>query len=611
MDKKIETLRKELKNGKLEPFITNITFPHFKNFQELTSIDFTFPITAIVGENGSSKSSILHALYGAPENKNISDFWFSTAIDPIVESEKRNCYFYRYYNQDAQKQVEILLQRSPYRKGGGDPDYWESSRPVKEYGMSPFPKKKKGASNVPGGSATRWNMLKKNVEHIDFRSSLPAFDKFFYHYTYSTKDIKAKKKVIRRRSKHLKNAIQNNLIHDTYYSNKNRIKDCNEELDSHTVSLISSILGKEYSNIHLIRHSYYGPDAYTAQLQTDHLNYTEAFAGSGEFSIVNLVYTINKSPKNSLILLDEPEVSLHPGAQEKLVKYLYNIALSNKHQIIIATHSPAFIRYLPDDAIKVLATNKLTNKTILKSQRSMPEEAFFQLGEFSKQCLTIVVEDQLAEEFVKNSLKRYSEAIRNIVETKYYPGGVATLWSYYIPVCASDSRNDIVFILDGDMRPKSKIPSSDQIPIADETKIEDYIKILANNNAAKIPIDGGNTDQKKEAMIKNGKKLIDWSKKNVFYLPGSSCPEGLLWHIYDPQTCPEDVNTDNAKKHFECYTREKLKVLPEDHLSSDDIFADQKRLIAEIELDNDYIQKIDSIIDSIIARLSSNGSVTK
>lgn len=607
-DDKIALIRTELEDKNFEPFITNITFPHFKNFEEKTSIDFTFPLTAIVGENGASKSSILHALYGAPENNNISDFWFSTAIDPIVESEKRNCYFYRYYNQEADREVEVLLQRSPYRKRGGDPDYWESSRPVKEYGMMPFPKKEKGEDNIPGGSSTRWNMLKKHVEHIDFRASLPAFDKFFYHDSFSIKDKKTKKKAIRRRSKHLKDAIENSLKVGTYYTKENRIKGCNEELSSAMVKSISNILGKEYTKIHLIRHTYYGPDAYTAQMQTNHLNYTEAFAGSGEFSVVNLVYKIDSAPKKSLILLDEPEVSLHPGAQEKLVKYLYNQILANKHQIVIATHSPTFIRHLPNDAIKVLGKNSLTNKTVLKSQKSMPEEAFFQLGELSDKFLTIVVEDRLAEELIKNSLKRYPEPVKRLIKTKFYPGGVSVLWSYYIPVCASDERKDIAFILDGDMRPKEHVPKSSGIPQSDDSKISGYVKILANDNLAEIPIDGG-TDKAKKMMSKihNGRKLIDWSIENVFYLPGDSCPEGLLWQLNDPDTCPEQVSTKDAKSYFECYTRGKLKIPDNEHVPSSDIFADQKRLIADTDPETPEMKEIDHLVDSIIERFRKTG----
>ena len=57
--------------------------------------------------------------------------------------------------------------------------------------------------------------------------------------------------------------------------------------------------------------------------------------------------------ENSLIILDEPEVSLHPGAQEELKIFLLEQILIKRLQIIISTHSPKFSEFLPDDAIKL------------------------------------------------------------------------------------------------------------------------------------------------------------------------------------------------------------------------------------------------------------------
>ena len=43
-----------------------------------------------------------------------------------------------------------------------------------------------------------------------------------------------------------------------------------------------------------------------------------------------------------LLLLDEPETSLHPGAQVKLQRYILD-QIKKKHlQVVISTHAPAF-----------------------------------------------------------------------------------------------------------------------------------------------------------------------------------------------------------------------------------------------------------------------------
>ncbi|WP_146672282.1 AAA family ATPase, partial [Escherichia coli] len=91
----------------------------------------------------------------------------------------------------------------------------------------------------------------------------------------------------------------------------------------------------------------------TALLSSDKLTYTESFAGSGEFAIVSLILNIYSAKPNSLILLDEPEVSLHPGAQKRMMDVLYSIVEQKKHQVVISTHSPVIVNTLPKDAIKL------------------------------------------------------------------------------------------------------------------------------------------------------------------------------------------------------------------------------------------------------------------
>ena len=57
-------------------YITHIRFPRYKNIADGTRIEFTFPVTALVGSNGSGKTSVLNALYGAPTRKSTGQYWF-------------------------------------------------------------------------------------------------------------------------------------------------------------------------------------------------------------------------------------------------------------------------------------------------------------------------------------------------------------------------------------------------------------------------------------------------------------------------------------------------------------------------------------------------------
>jgi predicted ATPase len=67
-------------------------------------------------------------------------------------------------------------------------------------------------------------------------------------------------------------------------------------------------------------------------------------AGEGLISIFTIVDTLYDSAPNDVIVIDEPELSLHPSLQRKLCEVL--IEYSVDRQIIISTHSPFFISWL-------------------------------------------------------------------------------------------------------------------------------------------------------------------------------------------------------------------------------------------------------------------------
>src|SRR5271166_2242326 len=48
--------------GKFEPYIRYIRFPRFRNLRDGTRIDFGYPVTALVGPNGTNKTAILRAV---------------------------------------------------------------------------------------------------------------------------------------------------------------------------------------------------------------------------------------------------------------------------------------------------------------------------------------------------------------------------------------------------------------------------------------------------------------------------------------------------------------------------------------------------------------------
>ena len=84
-------------------------------------------------------------------------------------------------------------------------------------------------------------------------------------------------------------------------------------------------------------------------------------AGDGYINIFNIIDALYDSEENNVILIDEPEVSLHPDIQKKLLEVL--IEYSKDKQIIVSTHSPYFINWnVISDKAKIIRFKKDNNQ---------------------------------------------------------------------------------------------------------------------------------------------------------------------------------------------------------------------------------------------------------
>jgi len=145
-------------------YITHIRFPRYKNIAVDAKIDFTFPITALVGSNGSGKTSILNALYGAPNRYSTGEYWFSTDVDPIEEGDgSPNRFIYGHYNAIVKQIVETRKARvRKSRYGRADPNYWEPTKEAPGDHMQ-VPASLTDGKKIDGRSLDRWNPVKREV----------------------------------------------------------------------------------------------------------------------------------------------------------------------------------------------------------------------------------------------------------------------------------------------------------------------------------------------------------------------------------------------------------------------------------------------------------------
>ncbi|WP_445180968.1 ATP-dependent nuclease [Pseudomonas sp. McL0111] len=576
-----EKLNKAFLAGQFEPSIRHIRFPHFKNLTPYLKLDFSSPITAIVGANGSNKSSVLRAIACCPHSENIGDHWFSTEVDPIDESGGRPRYIFGYIDKNSKKIVEVIQVR--IRKPL-NPDYWEPSRPLISDDMEKMPTLKAG-QKVPGRTQTRWAGINKELVLLDFRSEISAFDKLFYHGSM-TESLRSKssKEHLRSRSKLLKRVIEENLQSLRPFKKRQEMIISNEELPQEQLDAISEIIGRKYLKIRLIKHNLFESCSYTAILQTSDLSYSEAFAGSGEFAVVMLVHKICECEPGSLIVLDEPEVSLHPGAQLKLMEFLFGQCLEHKHQAFIGTHSKFIVDELPSNAIILLQHDPSTGK-IVAEQNIKPREAFFHLGLNTKNKKRIFVEDLLAAEIIKKCLRTIGPAALNQFDILVYPGGAKSIFGKCMTAQFQTGDTNSIFYLDGDQHPKKKIIHPKDIPQTDHKKIEDELYKLTEMREFEFALNGGNDknfESKKHLLERD---FLSYVLERTYYLPAKN-PEVFVWENMQHDSASNSCNNLPPKDRYAKLTKLEKGLMDTENVRSNEILETQIRRLATVNNNN-------------------------
>lgn len=516
-DQLIQEVGTMKENGVFKKYINSIRFPFFKNFKENSRMDFTFPLTVIVGKNGSGKSSLLHALYGCPKDKSTSRFWFSTATDPIQDGngkDKRHCFIYSYSSENVSN-GEVLKTRAS-RPGTktkkANPDYWETGKPLVRYGMD---------KNV------RFSPLKIDVCYLDFRQELSAFDKYFYFGNVKGLKTTKKQDFIRKVSPEINNALTNEIRYRTSnnqgFRNTKALKLSDEELE-----IASYILDVNYISGKIMEHNFYRSWGYTALLRKGNNQYTEAHAGSGEFSIVKLVHTLHSLEKPTLILLDEPETSLYPGAQSRLLNYLLAEIKRTKSQIVISTHSEKFISHLPANAIKAIHCDKNSNVSVIINN-CLSATVFKELEVKNKDIKTIITEDIAAQKILEEIIKREKIAGIKVINIKR---GAESLRQFSILEDSLHQNINDFYILDGDQRKTIQNPS---LFSQEDYNNMDYITKAVNSIQTKIAFPSGKSKKR------NDKQDIIKLKAEQGYL------KYFYYHVgYLPTDTPEDIIFDKA-----------------------------------------------------------------
>lgn len=559
-------------------YITDIHFPFYKGLVSGSKIDFKFPLSVLVGENGCGKSSVLQALEKVSEGESLSQRWFSTSVDPIKEKDSKGnmpSFWYSYYNSDISELVEVLNVRSN-SKG---PDYWEPSRPVLCHGMKKFSDPKQKSKYK-----TRWPGTTRKVEYIDFREEISAFDKYFYFGIEPHK--KTKQEYIRQRSKNLKKAIDGNLKNDLLRSIVNLVPE--------EVSILSDILDKQYQSVKIIEHKFYskwGTSVYFSQGVGDASfsgKYSEAFAGSGESAVAKLVHKIFSAQEGTLLLLDEPEVSLHPGAQKRLLNYILENVRDKGLQVVISTHSPAIVEELPPEAIVVM------NQTALNKFDPIPdvfaETAFQYIGHTNIEKPKIIVEDKTAELLVNRALDICNPKAIKSVKVVCHPGGARDLYKEAVVLSRLDVTKTYL-LLDGDQQ--KELPAGNAVS---NSELDQAVLNITGIDVKDLDFVADSGKQSEQLPIEK-RKFLDFLKSNCKFLPLNT-PEEILWKCSEksPHTEIDESKKDAYKKAIADWAKDDAG----GDVSANEIFFCHKKLCNAIPESDAIMQEIVTILKGIV-----------
>jgi predicted ATP-dependent endonuclease of OLD family len=113
-------------------------------------------------------------------------------------------------------------------------------------------------------------------------------------------------------------------------------------------------------------------------------------------------------PQNSLILVDEPETSLHPTWQQEVLKLYKNIPGNN--QVILATHSPHIIASTHPDNLFILQVNE--EKKTVECFNAKKDKGLYIRGSEPNDILDEVMGTPLRDNEIQKKIDELSDWLR-------------------------------------------------------------------------------------------------------------------------------------------------------------------------------------------------------
>jgi len=132
---------------------------------------------------------------------------------------------------------------------------------------------------------------------------------------------------------------------------------------------------------------------------------------------------ITKNEKKQVLLIDEIDAHMHPGAVHKLVKSIKLFVEKSKIQVILTTHNPTTVSFFDEKNLFLIENKNSENKIVLKS--GVPKQRIVynltsKLVQVNFPFKTLYVEGNLKENSVGNDVKYYKTVCSILNQNECY-----------------------------------------------------------------------------------------------------------------------------------------------------------------------------------------------
>ena len=285
------------------------------------------------------------------------------------------------------------------------------------------------------------------------------------------------------------------------------------------------------------------------------------YSGSGLKHFIDILLKTTISNAN-VVLIDEPEMGLHPDLQRRFLSYLHKLTKTKDIQIFMATHSPVLLNYA--DCISYY---RIINLKGSRSVISVPKEAIHSLlsdmgirpSDIFNQDICLLVEGSSEVVFFEHIIRNlYEDDFDNIsIGIVQYGGSSADgIISGKIDVSNIVPAQKYTFwIRDRDAKPSEK-PSSNSTKFKNALQNQNIkCHILKKREIEfyypkEVLIAAQQNDEKKESAvlsILNGEqkdKFKNLAKKYKICVPtGKYLKNLLLQHMNNKEMLDEEIKT--------------------------------------------------------------------